>query len=150
MISRKIWGAENSWNFQFVYFPIWQPRSIFTCKTVIAASCLSMRQSSMVLDGHQWYIPVESYFIWLCSFLVGSIMDGLWTCWSGALILRGLFWPSPWPSRSVTLFSLTNSTCCFKNWKDRTNGLDFLGNFFEWGQTNTCAGLKFRLARFSL
>ena len=42
-------------------------RYILTCKMVIAASCLSIRQSFMFREGHQWYIPVESYCIWLWS-----------------------------------------------------------------------------------
>ena len=49
--------------------------SSFTCSTVIAASCRSIRQSSIFRLGHQWNIPVESYCILLCAKVPFSLVS---------------------------------------------------------------------------
>ena len=57
-----------------------------------------------------------------CSFKEGSTIEGLLTSWLACRILRNLC-PGSWLvieacSISEMLFSFTNSTCCFKNWKN--------------------------------
>ena len=78
------------------------------------ACYLIQMQAPHWIDTYQWYIPVESYFIWLCSTAVGSLYE-----WSPCdclffFLLKGLPLPSSTLS-DLVIWSLTNSTCCFKN-----------------------------------
>ena len=66
------------------------------------------------INVYQWYIPVESYFIWLCSTAVGSLYEVSPCNCLFFFLLKGLPLPSSTLS-DLVIWSLTNSTCCFKN-----------------------------------
>ena len=86
---------------------------------------------------YQWYIPVESYFIWLCSTAVGSLYE-----WSPCdclffFLLKGLPLPSSTLS-DLVIWSLTNSTCCFKNCQRKMEKKRYIFFALEYLATGIC------------